>query len=333
MVYNLKRLQNKTSLLFYPISTNLKHVVELVRGYFKNITIIKNNRKGAVGLDNFPKLEKILYDKANVILFTSLIDYNLINSVLKIKHTCIILETWGYDTCQFIESKGIDSIYYMSEFCNKEVTLEVMNVRPDHMTLEAIKSVDEPDVKRLLSVYVYSNNEEELDSLHRRPRGYEEPVDKPTEFGGWVTRNTHPSPKINAIFHRLREHKRNLVLTRFDDKYGSNLIRSILYTNGINCTGKLEVYNASENDIILVTNEYDFDSLAHVDAMHIVDDYDVTHLCKIVRKFTSNNCEPLRIVLYPLQDSIDARDAGCFESKLRSMITSYNLMVEYAKHI
>lgn len=297
------KLNKKTSLILYPVSLGLNNVLDKFRDY-KILDSYLNNSE-------FISLEKLLKSKNSKILFTSLLNYNLVNSFMKINCTCVILETWGYDTCQFIQSNDIDNLFKIKD-CDKNIDIIVQEVEPDKKTLDLISELDDIDIKRLLTVYIY-------------PKEVEDLPDKPVDYQGWIDNNTKLSNKLSSIIDNI-DNGKHIIYTNFDDKYGVNLIKSLLYVNDIFTTSKIEIYNKND-DVVLVTNVSIEEEIIGLNNIHIVDNYNIDLINKTLRQLKSNNCDDIKIYLYPVKNTIDYKDCQCFENKLKGVNLAYIEMI------
>ena len=301
-----KRQLPKSTLILYPISHNVE---EVITEYWNNgeYKIIRFTEPYDIFINEFTKFQK--YDK---FLFTCLRDYNLIMPLLLPSVRTIILETWGFDTCQLVESNGITQIIKLEDKLS-EINIIKIPITPTNDLLRDLMLEDDPEVKKLLTVYDYSSDIGEL-------------PDKPIEYGGWIPEQLQLSPKIEALIQNLKSGK-SIVLSKYDDKYGTMLIKSILYRHGFNITSNIDVYNDQE-DIILCISEVPKDIIG-LDEIHVMDNYDHCIINKIIRHGT-NISENLSIYMYPMINTIDYRTCECLNNKLISYNQSYKELFDHA---
>lgn len=311
MSHTYRQLQKK--LIIYPISYNLQEIIEK---YFTDYIIISFEDPYDVFLGDFDTLNKISYNSK--ILFTSLLNYNLVNSVFPIKYDCVILETWGYDICQLIESKSINRIIYINGD-NIDIKLKEIPVNPTKSLFQEIITEDDPEIKKLLTIYQY-------------PDGLSDKPDKPVEYGGWIPENPILSPKLKALYNNLSYKEKSIVLSKFDDKYGCLLIKSILYRMGLNVTSNIDKYNDQEN-VILCINDVENKNIIDLDSIHIIDNYEPCYINLILRQLTMNNINNITIYIYPMLNTIDARSCEVFKEKLKCFIRSFYEIIDNSEII
>lgn len=313
-------------LIIYPIGSNLNDILILFPKYY----LIKE-------IDN--DTYDLIINRKNKIIFKSILDYNLARGIVSdytnIPADVIILETWGYDSCQFSISRGIEAIYTLATYdYDVNIKLEVNEISPTKQILSRIEVENDSDKRKSYTTCIYvkedENKDDDLIDINKRN----------------INNYLKLSPKLKVLIENLKYGDKHIVFCRNKKKYGKKIIEKILKLSGYNVVYDLDEYNDC-NRCIYVTNkclsyreqcEDKNDNpcivdiyIDNVDRVHVIDNYNICLICDLVSNLNQTSNDNVIIDIYSMLKTTDSVDSNEYVKKLQTINNNYEKIITHVE--